>query len=65
LLRTYEQELNLAVGPIANYIITRTRKAHPHLSAPELIAALASNITDSTQADLFRQKCIGKSAFTD
>ncbi|MCY7368369.1 MAG: caspase family protein [Chamaesiphon sp.] len=61
LLRTYEQELNLAIGPISQYIMTRTRKAHPQLSAPELIAALASNITDADQADLFRRKCSGKS----
>jgi uncharacterized caspase-like protein len=61
LLRTYEQELNLAIGPIANYIVNRTRKAHPHMSAPELIATLASNITDPTQADLFCRKCNGKS----
>ncbi len=61
LLRTYEQELNLAIGPISQYIITRTRKAHPHLSAAELIAALASNITDADRADLFRRKCSGKS----
>jgi uncharacterized caspase-like protein len=61
LLRTYEQELNLAIGPISNYIMTRTCKAHPHLSAPELIAALANNITDADQADLFRRKCSGKS----
>jgi uncharacterized caspase-like protein len=61
LLRTYEQELNLAIGPISNYIMTRTRKANPHLSAPELVAALASNITNPTQADLFRRKCSGQS----
>lgn len=61
LLRTYEQELNLAIGPISQYIMTRTRKAHPQLSAPELIAALASNITDADRADLFRRKCSGKS----
>ncbi len=57
LLRTYEQELNLAIGPIANYIVNRTHKAHPHLSAAELITALASNITDIDRADLFRRKC--------
>jgi uncharacterized caspase-like protein len=57
LLRTYEQELNLAIGPISQYIMTRTRKAHPQMSAPELIAALASNITDTDRADLFRRKC--------
>jgi uncharacterized caspase-like protein len=61
LLHTYEQELNLAIGPIASYIITRTRKAHPHMSAPELIAALASNITDVDRANLFRRKCREKS----
>jgi uncharacterized caspase-like protein len=61
LLRTYEQELNLAIGPIANYIVNRTHKAHPHLSAPELITALASNITDIDRADLFRRKCREKS----
>jgi uncharacterized caspase-like protein len=61
LLRTYEQELNLAIGPIANYIVNRTHKAHPHLSAPELITALASNITDVDRADLFRRKCREKS----
>jgi uncharacterized caspase-like protein len=61
LLRTYEQELNLAIGPISSYIMTRTRKAHPQMSAPELVAALASNITDPTQADLFRRKCNGQS----
>jgi uncharacterized caspase-like protein len=61
LLRAYEQELNLAIGPIAQYIMTRTRKANPQMSAPELITALASNITDPTQADLFCRKCSGKS----
>jgi uncharacterized caspase-like protein len=61
LLRSYEQELNLAIGPISSYIITRTRKANPHMSAPELIAALASNITDADRADLFRRKCREKS----
>jgi uncharacterized caspase-like protein len=61
LLRTYEQELNLAIGPISNYIVNRTYKAHPHLSAPELITALASNITDTDRADLFRRKCREKS----
>ena len=61
LRQTYEQELNLAIGPIATYIMTRTRKAHPHLSAPELIAILASNITDIDRADVFRRKCREKS----
>jgi uncharacterized caspase-like protein len=61
LLRAYEQELNLAIGPISSYIVTRTRKAHPHMSAPELIAALASNITNADQADLFRRNCHEKS----
>jgi hypothetical protein len=61
LLCAYEQELNLAIGPIANYIVNRTHKAHPHLSAAELITALASNITDIDRADLFRRKCREKS----
>ena len=60
LLCIYEQELNLAIGPISQYIMNRTRKAQPHLSAPELIAALATNITDIDRADLFRRKCSGE-----
>jgi uncharacterized caspase-like protein len=61
LLKTYERELNLAIGPISSFIMARTRKANPQMSAAELIAALASNITDPNQADLFRRKCSEKS----
>ena len=64
LLRTYEQELNLEIGPISQYIMNRTRKAQPQLSAPELIAALATNITDVDRADLFRRKCSGAWSLT-
>ncbi len=55
--RAYEHELNLAIGPISKFIVNSTRKAHPQISAPDLIAVLASNITDPNRADLFRQKC--------
>lgn len=61
LIRAYEDELNMAIGPISKFIIASTRKAHPHLSAPDFIAALASNITDRHRADLFRQKCKDRS----
>jgi hypothetical protein len=60
-LRAYEHELNLAIGPISKFIMNRIRKAHPQMSAPDLITTLASNITDPNKADLFRQKCRDRS----
>jgi uncharacterized caspase-like protein len=57
-IRAYERELAVAIGPIAKFIVASTRKAQPQLSAPDLIAALASNIPDAHEADLFRRRCI-------
>ena len=57
LLRAYEQELTLVIGPISKFIVASTHKAQPHLSVADAIEVLAGNITDPVRADLFRRRC--------
>jgi uncharacterized caspase-like protein len=50
-----EQQLTLAIGPIAKFIIATTKKTNPHLSPADFVKVLAITIPDPIQAETFRR----------
>jgi serine/threonine protein kinase len=55
-INSCEQELALAIGPIATLIVSEVLEQHPSFSAEELADCLESYITDPKQAQRFKQR---------
>jgi uncharacterized caspase-like protein len=51
-----EQQLTLAIGPIAKFIIVTTKKTNPHLSPADFVKVLATTIPDPIQAETFLRR---------
>jgi uncharacterized caspase-like protein len=51
-----EQQLTLAIGPIAKFIIVTTKKTNPYLSPADFVKVLATKIPDPIQAETFLRR---------
>lgn len=51
-----EQELADLIGPIASFLVQKTRKFYPQVSQRELVKALAAEIPNTQKADEFQQR---------